>query len=122
MNSERLTGAWNQIKGSVKETFGKLTDDDMLRMEGSLDRATGVLQERYGYSKERAQQEWDAFINKYDNASSSVASNTDQYLKDSSNSASNKVENLVDRGERAVKNAVENVKEAADAAKKKLQG
>lgn len=81
MNSEMLSGTWNQIKGGVKEAFGKLTNDDLLQLEGSMDRATGILQERYGYSKERAEQEWDTFVNQYNRAARSVSDSTDQYLR-----------------------------------------
>lgn len=81
MNSEMLSGTWNQIKGGVKEAFGKLTNDDLLQMEGSLDRATGILQERYGYTKEQAEQEWDTFVNKYNRAARSVADTAEQYLR-----------------------------------------
>lgn len=121
MNSEMITGSWNQIKGGIKEAFGKLTDDDMLQLEGSLDRATGLLQERYGYSKERAQQEWDTFASQYNRAARSVADNTDSYLRNASNNASNKVDEMVNRGSEAVKNAAESVKDAVDSAKKKMQ-
>jgi uncharacterized protein YjbJ (UPF0337 family) len=85
MNSEQLKGAWNQVKGGVKEAFGRLTDDDLLQLEGSLDRATGVLQERYGYSKERAQQEWDTFLSRYDRAARSVANEADTYVRNTNN-------------------------------------
>jgi len=61
MNNDIVSGKWTEMKGKVKEAFGKLTDDDMLQIQGSTDRAVGVLQARYGYSKEQAQQEWDSF-------------------------------------------------------------
>ena len=62
MNSDIVNGQWNSLKGKVKETFGKLTDDDLMQIQGSTDRIVGALQERYGYSKLQAQQEWDAFV------------------------------------------------------------
>ena len=120
MNREMLAGTWNQIKGGVKEAFGKLTDDDMLQLEGSLDRATGVLQERYGYSKERAQQEWDTFVNRYNRAARSVAESTDNYLRDASDTASTKIGQFIDNGSKAVKNVADSVKDAVDSTKKKM--
>ena len=59
MNSDVFAGKWKQAKGQAKEWWGKLTDDDLARVEGSRDKLIGVLQERYGYAKERAEQEID---------------------------------------------------------------
>jgi uncharacterized protein YjbJ (UPF0337 family) len=67
MNSDVLQGKWKQLRGSIKETFGKLTDDDLTQAEGSADKMLGVLQERYGYTKDEAQNEWDGFITRYGN-------------------------------------------------------
>ncbi len=61
MNSSLLKGKWNELKGSVKQYWGKLTDDDMTQINGNKDQLIGKLQERYGYSKEHAQQEVNTF-------------------------------------------------------------
>lgn len=58
MKKEEFEGAWNQAKGKLKEQWGKLTDDDILRIEGKYDHMIGTLQKRYGYSKERAEEEF----------------------------------------------------------------
>jgi uncharacterized protein YjbJ (UPF0337 family) len=57
MNSDVFAGKWKQMKGQAKEWWGKLTDDDLTRIEGSRDKLVGALQERYGYTKERAEEE-----------------------------------------------------------------
>lgn len=62
MNEAILKGKWNQMKGSIKEQWGKLTDDDVTRTEGNYDQLVGKIQERYGYSKERAQREVDDWM------------------------------------------------------------
>jgi len=62
MNATTLKGQWHQLKGEVKNRWSKLTDDDLGRIEGSSEKLAGVLQERYGYAKERAEDEitrWD---------------------------------------------------------------
>ena len=97
MNSDTLQGTWNQIKGNVKEAFGKLTDDDMMKMEGSMDRAVGVLQQRYGYTKEQAQQEWDKFMSRYNRDAKSVAANTETYLRDASDRLNNAADGLANK-------------------------
>lgn len=62
MNSDQLEGKWKQLKGSVKEKWGKLTDDDLVVINGKTDQLQGKLQERYGITKEEAARqirEWD---------------------------------------------------------------
>jgi uncharacterized protein YjbJ (UPF0337 family) len=48
---------WEQVKGRVKQQWGKLTDDDLTWIEGRRDELVGRVQERYGYEKKRAEQE-----------------------------------------------------------------
>jgi uncharacterized protein YjbJ (UPF0337 family) len=57
MNWDQVKGNCNQFKGRVKQQWGKLTDDDLTRVEGKRDELVGRVQERYGYEKERAEQE-----------------------------------------------------------------
>lgn len=57
MNKDEVGGNWKQLKGKVKEQWGKLTDDDMTIIEGRRDQLVGKIQERYGYAKEQAEKE-----------------------------------------------------------------
>ena len=52
---EKFKGSWNQTKGTVKEQWGKLTDDDLLEIEGRRDQLVGKIQTRYGITKEEAE-------------------------------------------------------------------
>jgi uncharacterized protein YjbJ (UPF0337 family) len=61
MNQDTLQGQWKQLRGKAKEKWSKLTDDDLTAMEGKSDQAIGRLQERYGYTRERAEKEWKEF-------------------------------------------------------------
>jgi uncharacterized protein YjbJ (UPF0337 family) len=51
-HSDQLEGKWEQLKGSVKEKWGKLTEDDLDVIAGKQDQLQGKIQERYGISKE----------------------------------------------------------------------
>lgn len=57
MNQDIFEGKWKEMKGQVKEWWGKLTDDDLERVDGKADQLVGLLQQRYGYTKERAEEE-----------------------------------------------------------------
>ncbi|MGH8307510.1 MAG: CsbD family protein [Gammaproteobacteria bacterium] len=53
-NQDQFEGKWKQMKGGLREQFGKLTDDDVEQISGKRDKLIGKLQERYGDSKEEA--------------------------------------------------------------------
>jgi uncharacterized protein YjbJ (UPF0337 family) len=57
MDWARVEGNWKQMKGRVKERWGRLTDDDLTAIAGRRDQLEGMIQERYGYAKERARRE-----------------------------------------------------------------
>jgi uncharacterized protein YjbJ (UPF0337 family) len=62
MNSDILEGKWKQLKGTIKDKWGKLTDDDLDRISGNYDKFEGTLQERYGWGKEDARRELDTWL------------------------------------------------------------
>jgi len=62
MNWDQIEGKWRQVKGSMKQQWGKLTDDDLSFIGGSKDKLLGRLQERYGFNKEQAQNEIDRWV------------------------------------------------------------
>jgi len=61
MNEDILKGKWMQLRGEVRETWGELTDDDLDRIAGARDKLAGVLQERYGWSRDEADRRIDDF-------------------------------------------------------------
>lgn len=69
MNWNQLEGKWDQLKGSVKEKWGKLTDDDLMVIKGNRDKLMGKLQEKYGFTQERVEQELDTFSREADSDS-----------------------------------------------------
>ena len=52
MNQDQAKGKWNQIKGRAKKAWAELTDDDLKKAEGSEDKLYGVIQEKFGDTKE----------------------------------------------------------------------
>ena len=62
MNWDQIEGKWKQLKGAVKQKWGKLTDDDLDIIAGKKDQLIGKLQEKYGITKEEAERQvegWD---------------------------------------------------------------
>lgn len=65
MNTDQLQGKWKQLKGSVKERWGKLTDDDIDVINGQHDHLIGRIQERYGIAKQEAQSQVDEWMRRH---------------------------------------------------------
>ncbi|HEV2447518.1 MAG TPA: CsbD family protein [Candidatus Sulfopaludibacter sp.] len=59
MNWDQVEGRWKQLKGSIRQKWGKLTDDDLTMIAGSREKFVGKLQERYGLAREEAQRQAD---------------------------------------------------------------
>jgi len=55
MNKHQMAGAWLQIRGKVKEQWGRLTDNDLKRLEGRAEQLAGKLQEQYGLARRAAE-------------------------------------------------------------------
>lgn len=56
MDSDRIKGKWNQIKGDVKRKWGQITDDDLLQAEGNMDKLVGTIQQRTGEHRDAIRQ------------------------------------------------------------------
>ncbi|HKW02248.1 MAG TPA: CsbD family protein [Vicinamibacterales bacterium] len=68
MNKDQLQGKWHQVKGAVKAQWGKLTNDDLDEIDGNLERLVGIVQERYGYARDRAAREVEDFQRRHASA------------------------------------------------------
>jgi uncharacterized protein YjbJ (UPF0337 family) len=66
MNQNILEGKWKQLRGSIREKWGQLTDDEVDQIAGKRDRLSGFLQEKYGYSQVEAEQQIDDFLENWD--------------------------------------------------------
>lgn len=65
MNKDLLEGRWHELKGKVKEKWGKLTDSDLTEINGKTEALLGKLQKHYGYAKDRAEKELKEFADSY---------------------------------------------------------
>lgn len=63
-----LYGRWQEVKGQVKQKWGKLTDNDLAQLNGKTEELVGILQQRYGYAKVQAEIEIANWLRDYDQA------------------------------------------------------
>jgi uncharacterized protein YjbJ (UPF0337 family) len=59
MNQDILKGKWQEIKGKIKERWGKLTDNDLVEIQGKGEKLLGLLQKKYGYIRDKAELEYE---------------------------------------------------------------
>jgi len=69
MNKDMLEGKWKQLKGELRSWWADLTDDDIEYIGGKSERLYGRLQERYGYTREEAEKEFERRLHDYEAAS-----------------------------------------------------
>lgn len=65
MNSDVFEGQWRQLRGELRSWWSKLTEDDLEKIGGHKDKLLGLMQEKYGYTREKAQQEIDRRLGEY---------------------------------------------------------
>lgn len=110
VNDDVLKGQWKQIRGEARKTFGKLTDDDMEVIGGNLESFIGKVQERYGYTREKAANQVRDFTSglgdRFNNTGDS-ASNARERSKDA-------VSDAWDRTLDAASDAVDSAKDTAN--------
>ena len=66
VNQDILEGKWHELKGQARQTFAKLTDDDVERLSGKAEELSGVLQQKYGYTKAKADTEINNWLKEAD--------------------------------------------------------
>ena len=66
MNKDIVEGKWKQVRGEAKAWWGKLSDDDLDRAAGKFDVLAGLLQEKYGYTRQHAANEIDKRVTAYE--------------------------------------------------------
>ncbi|MBS0289627.1 MAG: CsbD family protein [Proteobacteria bacterium] len=62
MNKDIIEGNWQQLKGKVQKQWGNLTNDDLDKMRGTKKELEGLLQKKYGYQRDRVEEEIDKFL------------------------------------------------------------
>lgn len=65
MNEDILKGKWHAIQGDVKKKWGQLTNDDLTVISGEREKLLGILQTKYGYAKDKAEKEYEEFLDSH---------------------------------------------------------
>lgn len=68
MNTDTLEGQWTQLKGKVRERWGKLTNDDLDKIEGKREQLVGLIQEKYGEARDKVERDVKEFEKMHERA------------------------------------------------------
>jgi len=114
MNWSQFEGKWNDVKGQVKERWGRLSDDDLTRVEGKKDRLVGLIQQKYGVAKEKAEDELNDWASKAQSLLERAKEGVQQgyqSLREGYDHATESVSDAYDQGRRYLKE--NNIKDMA---------
>jgi len=67
LNQDQINGKWVEIKGGVRNLWGKITDDELEKIKGNIQSVSGIVQEKYGESKESISHKLETLMNSFDN-------------------------------------------------------
>lgn len=65
MNSDMVAARWSQLRGDAQQKWGRLTNSDLDEIQGQANKLVGLIQDRYGYGRAKAQREVDRFLSQY---------------------------------------------------------
>jgi uncharacterized protein YjbJ (UPF0337 family) len=75
MNEDVFSGKWREMRGTLRSWWGRLSDDDLERIGGEKDKLVGLVQERYGQTREQAEREVDRRLSEYGSSAGGIGSN-----------------------------------------------
>jgi uncharacterized protein YjbJ (UPF0337 family) len=81
MNEDILAAQWKEMRGELKSWWGKLTDDDFEWIGGQKDKLLGLIQERYGYTRDQARDEMERRFDEYSNKASEITKSAAKRLE-----------------------------------------
>ena len=62
LNKDEFAGQWKQIRGQARQWWGRLTDNDLDQAGGNAEQIVGLIQQKYGYTREHAEEEFNRRI------------------------------------------------------------
>lgn len=69
LNEQQFEGKWTEIKGGIRNLWGKITDDELEQIKGNITEVSGLVEEKYGETKEEIKQKLTNLMNSFDNDS-----------------------------------------------------
>lgn len=75
-NQDTISGKWDELKGEVRKKWGELTEDEVTKTQGNVESLLGLVQQRYGIAKEKAREDFNAFVTGWQEKTADKANTT----------------------------------------------
>lgn len=72
MNQSQISGKWKEIKGEIRKAWGNLTDDEIEQTKGNMESISGLIQQKFGLTKEQASERLNRVYSKFENTTENV--------------------------------------------------
>lgn len=81
MNEDQIKGKWKEIKGGVRNLWGNITEDELEQTKGNMTSISGIIQKKYGETKEAVKEKLDDLMASFDNDTDKTNFSTDSYQR-----------------------------------------
>lgn len=93
MNEDIFKGKWTEIKGEIRNVWGKLTDDELESVKGNLSSIAGLIQQRYGEAKDVVSERLNRILGRADEEAEVASKDAKQWAVDKTEKAKQSVRN-----------------------------
>lgn len=91
MNADIFKGKWQDIKGEIRNAWGKITDDELESVKGNLNSIAGLIQQRYGEAKDVVSEKLNRIMGQADNEADKASTDAKQWAVDQTEKAKQSV-------------------------------
>jgi uncharacterized protein YjbJ (UPF0337 family) len=67
LNEQQFEGKWKEIKGGIQNLWGRITDDELEQIKGNITEVSGLVEEKYGETKDEIKQKLTHLMESFDN-------------------------------------------------------
>ncbi|HXH76636.1 MAG TPA: CsbD family protein [Bacteriovoracaceae bacterium] len=67
LNEDQIKGKWNEIKGGLRNVWGRISDDELEQTKGNFTKVSGLIQSKYGETREVVKNKLDKLMASFDN-------------------------------------------------------
>jgi len=116
INVDKLSGKWNEIRGQVKQKWGKLTDNDLTFANGNVDQLIGTIQRKTGEARE----EIESFLNETMEKGASILQQAKDTIQNTAAQVSDTVRKGYQKANETVHEGYESVNERIEQGEEKF--
>ncbi len=87
MNQHEMSGKWTELKGEIKNKWGKLTDDEIEGTKGNLTAISGLVERHYGEAKESSTEKLKSLFSRFGERVEDMGEDAQDWIEQKSDNA-----------------------------------